>query len=114
MIDRLEDLPLDVANTAAELIDETAGVRPDVVAPNDLYLDARKVGGVIVDSRTTGERVDQIVVGIGINLTGPEFDADTTPATSIAAAGGHEVAAEALAEALADRLFARWASGVRA
>lgn len=36
--------------------------------PNDLYLDDRKVGGVLAEARWQGDALGWLVVGIGINL----------------------------------------------
>jgi BirA family biotin operon repressor/biotin-[acetyl-CoA-carboxylase] ligase len=85
----LEELPRRVADAVLEAVD--AGRRHVVwKAPNDLVSAAggAKVGGILVDARTTGEQVDQVIVGIGLNVDGPAFTtADGRAATSLAAAG---------------------------
>ena len=40
--------------------------------PNDLQLDGAKVGGILVESRVAGRRLEVAVVGSGLNLEPPE------------------------------------------
>ncbi len=54
--------------------------------PNDLYIKGRKVGGLLIDSSTSG-KVAHLVVGLGINVHEQEFPADlAVPATTLAEA----------------------------
>lgn len=47
-------------------------------APNDVIdaVSGAKVGGVLIDSRTTGAEVDELIVGVGINVGGAPFTLD--------------------------------------
>jgi BirA family transcriptional regulator, biotin operon repressor / biotin---[acetyl-CoA-carboxylase] ligase len=38
--------------------------------PNDLLVGGRKLGGVLVEAQSQGSRLESVIVGIGINLTG--------------------------------------------
>lgn len=40
--------------------------------PNDLLLDGKKTGGILVEARTTGDQVS-LVIGIGLNVNQTEF-----------------------------------------
>jgi BirA family biotin operon repressor/biotin-[acetyl-CoA-carboxylase] ligase len=40
--------------------------------PNDLLLDDRKVGGILAESRSSSERIDHVIVGVGVNLDPPD------------------------------------------
>ena len=60
-------------------------------APNDLVAraDGAKVAGLLIDARSTGSTVDQLIIGIGVNVTGPPFTtSDHRGATSLAASCG--------------------------
>lgn len=48
---------------------EDVGATAKLRWPNDLMLDDAKVGGILVESRTQDAQLDQIVAGIGINVT---------------------------------------------
>ncbi|MGF1496189.1 MAG: biotin--[acetyl-CoA-carboxylase] ligase [Elainellaceae cyanobacterium] len=39
--------------------------------PNDLVINARKLGGILLETRSRGDRVQQAVVGVGINWANP-------------------------------------------
>lgn len=65
-------LPLRIGIAAAAALEaltpETIGLK----WPNDLFLGDGKLGGVLVEARWRGERLDWAAVGIGINLAAPE------------------------------------------
>ena len=44
------------------------GLQPEIKWPNDVLLNRRKVCGILVESVWTGEKVDSIVLGIGVNI----------------------------------------------
>lgn len=73
-------------------------------APNDL-VDARdgsKIAGVLVDARTVGDRVHEVLVGVGVNVAGAAFTTqDGRAATTLAHVAGHELDRERLLERLA-------------
>ncbi len=91
---RLPLLPLAAGLAAAHAIAATTGLAPgqeiDLRWPNDLLIGPRKVGGILVESRTSSEGPPHaVVVGIGINVHQRSFAADlATPATSLDLATG--------------------------
>jgi BirA family biotin operon repressor/biotin-[acetyl-CoA-carboxylase] ligase len=46
------------------------GARSVLKWPNDLLVDGRKLAGVLVEAQSQGNRLESVVVGIGINLSG--------------------------------------------
>jgi BirA family biotin operon repressor/biotin-[acetyl-CoA-carboxylase] ligase len=73
--------------------------------PNDLYLDGRKLCGVLIDAGQGGP--DSYLIGIGINCNRVRFPPDLeATACSLALATGHEVDRGALLLAVAERLDA--------
>ncbi len=84
--------------------------------PNDVYLDGRKLGGVLIDAGVGGP--DGYLVGIGVNCNRVRFPRDLEGiATSLAAATGHEVDRGALLVELAvqlDAVLAALAKGATA
>lgn len=61
-------LPLVCAVSAAEALLRAAGVAARLHWPNDLYVDRKKLGGILCESSFTGSRLDSAVAGIGINV----------------------------------------------
>lgn len=80
---QLQWLPLITGLAAAEAIESEAGLSVDIRWPNDLLIGPLKVGGILVESRLSGARVDFAVIGIGINLYQQSFPPELG-ATSLA------------------------------
>jgi BirA family biotin operon repressor/biotin-[acetyl-CoA-carboxylase] ligase len=75
----------------------TRGLVAQIKWPNDVLLNGHKVAGILVESVWSGEEVDYIVIGIGVNvLKGslPPADLLQFPATSLEDALGREVERE--------------------
>jgi len=52
--------------------------------PNDVYLDGKKCAGILVESTTTGARLDAAIVGVGLNVNRARFEDALAPhATSL-------------------------------
>lgn len=68
------------------------GLSPRAKWPNDVYLNGRKLAGILCGMSSEMERVRHLIIGIGINVNGGEFPpeiADT--ATSLRRETGEEV-----------------------
>ena len=44
------------------------GLHPEIKWPNDVLLNRRKVCGILAESVWTGEKVDSLVLGVGLNI----------------------------------------------
>ena len=90
-------IPLAAGLAAAEAIRTVAGVAIDLRWPNDLLVGPRKVGGILVESKTKAAGLAFAVVGVGINVHQRAFDpALSTPATSLELATGRHVSRQGL------------------
>jgi len=72
---------LSIADTIGML-----GLTPQIKWPNDILLNGRKVAGVLIELVWSGEDVDCVVIGIGINVARaavPSTDILRFPATSL-------------------------------
>jgi BirA family biotin operon repressor/biotin-[acetyl-CoA-carboxylase] ligase len=56
--------------SAARAVQRATGLTPEIKWPNDLVVGRpwRKLGGVLAESTGAGDRVEAVIVGIGINL----------------------------------------------
>ena len=104
---RLPVLSLLIGVAAAEAIERVAGLPCRLKWPNDLWLGSEdpghKTGGVLLTSRLAADGVNQVVAGIGINVTAQP--ADLPPgATSLTAELGRSVDIESLVTCLIERL----------
>lgn len=60
------------------------GRRVTVKWPNDIWIDGRKCAGILVESRMLGERMDAVIIGIGLNVNRTEWPRELAPiATSL-------------------------------
>lgn len=67
------------------------GLRPEIKWPNDILLGGRKVAGILIELVWSGEDVDCVVIGVGINVAKgavPTTDILRFPATSLESALG--------------------------
>ena len=64
------------AAAVAEAMEEVAAVRPGIKWVNDLFVEGRKVCGILTEAGLDFEtgRVNYVIVGIGINLRTPKED----------------------------------------
>jgi BirA family biotin operon repressor/biotin-[acetyl-CoA-carboxylase] ligase len=93
-------LPLSAAVAVCEACEASAGVECRIKWPNDVWIDGRKVAGILVEGRP---HEGWAVLGIGLNVTtGPEELPDELReiATSLRAAAGEARAAGDVAASL--------------
>jgi BirA family biotin operon repressor/biotin-[acetyl-CoA-carboxylase] ligase len=69
----LDPLAIRIGLALAELLEGAVRGLPTVMLkwPNDLLLDGRKLGGILVETRWQGEQCLWVVVGVGLNLQNP-------------------------------------------
>lgn len=83
-ISAIKDLPVKIAYFIAEKISLIYKVNLDIKYPNDLMWHDKKVGGILVETKIQAEKVKEIVIGIGINVTQEVFPIEISKlATSI-------------------------------
>jgi len=85
--------------------------------PNDLYVNDKKLAGILVESQMQGERLQAVVVGVGLNLKTRDFPQEiATRATSLGLLGAGLAEPERLLReilaAMAVRLEAYQRTGV--
>lgn len=70
--ERLQEFPLRLAVTLAELVNERIGDRCRVKWPNDLVIGRKKLGGILVDVMNPPPPTESwAILGMGINLRTP-------------------------------------------
>lgn len=61
------------------------GLDVEIKWPNDVLLADKKIAGILINSRWIGEKVDYLVLGIGVNVTSESVPEQVDfPATSVA------------------------------
>ncbi|HYH57746.1 MAG TPA: biotin--[acetyl-CoA-carboxylase] ligase [Thermoleophilaceae bacterium] len=102
-------LPLVAAVAVCEACEAHVPVRCRIKWPNDVWIDGRKVSGILVEGRP---QAGWAVLGIGVNVTTPAFAGDLAEtATSLTlAAPGRAPSRDELLETLVGSLD-RWLAG---
>jgi BirA family biotin operon repressor/biotin-[acetyl-CoA-carboxylase] ligase len=90
---------------AAEAVKQVCGLQADIKWPNDLQIEGRKLAGVLAEGAFTGDRLDYVVAGIGLNVA---IDFGDQPelaglAVSLDVAAGRPVDALEMLAALLER-----------
>jgi BirA family biotin operon repressor/biotin-[acetyl-CoA-carboxylase] ligase len=111
--DRFPLAPLVAAVAVADACEALAPVSCQIKWPNDVWIERRKVAGILVEGRPVE---DWAVLGIGLNVAPVEFPEELRSiATSLGLDGGVPLALGALLDALAvwlgkggDEVLAAW------
>ena len=61
-------IPLAVSLALCESIKKVHKIKTDVKWPNDITIDGKKVAGMLIDTSIQGNKVENLVLGIGINF----------------------------------------------
>ena len=99
------------AVAVAEAIERSAGLSPVIKWPNDVLVNGFKVAGMLNEMSAETERVDFLVLGIGVNINmrRDQFPPDLRhPASSLAIEAGHEVGRLSFARAFLESLDAHY------
>lgn len=95
-------LPLVVGLSCARALRQQGLEQIGVKWPNDLYVDGRKLGGILIEHRGEAGGPCRAVIGVGINvnMSARQAGSVTQPWTSVQAVLGQPVSRDALANAL--------------
>lgn len=63
-------LPLAVGTSAARALKKYKNVEAKIKWPNDIVFEGKKLGGVLVESKSHGSELLGVVIGMGINVRG--------------------------------------------
>jgi BirA family biotin operon repressor/biotin-[acetyl-CoA-carboxylase] ligase len=74
----VELLSVRVGLRLAEALDARAGARVGLKWPNDLMLERRKLGGILIETRWSGSTLAWVAIGVGINVVTPTAIPDAT------------------------------------
>jgi BirA family biotin operon repressor/biotin-[acetyl-CoA-carboxylase] ligase len=89
-----------VAEAVADL-----GIAASLKWPNDLLCGGKKAAGILAEMASAGDRVEHVILGIGVNLNGTAFPPPLDGiATSLRLSAGRPIAREPFLAALCRRL----------
>jgi len=64
----LSTLPLIAGLTISKAISTSSGIPSELKWPNDVNINGRKVCGILLESSVKGEKIEYVIIGIGINV----------------------------------------------
>lgn len=83
-------------------------VSADIKWPNDILINERKAGGILIEGTSVGSNAPQIIAGIGVNLNHQNFPPELREiATSLALECGRDIDPLVFRDQLLDNLV-RW------
>jgi len=94
----------------ASAIDKVTGLNAGIKWPNDLLVDGKKVSGILAEMQGEQDRVNFLIMGVGINVNHElnDFPEELQPvATSLKLAGGRQVERVRLLQACLES-FEQW------
>lgn len=93
------------ALAVSDAVGRVCGIYPGIKWVNDLILDGRKLGGILVEGVAVGGAVTRAVVGVGLNVNTERFEGELEDkATSLLLARGERADIERLCAALIEEL----------
>ena len=70
----LEGLTFEIAKIFLEIFERNYGIRLDIKLPNDIIYNNKKVGGILVQSKSYKDIIKYLVIGVGINTNSTKFN----------------------------------------
>lgn len=83
-----EAVALGVADTVMEFLGPDANVK--VKWPNDIYVDDRKICGILIENTLCGRKIERSIAGIGLNVNQERFLSDAPNPVSMYMLSGRE------------------------
>ncbi|MBI3244362.1 MAG: biotin--[acetyl-CoA-carboxylase] ligase [Chloroflexi bacterium] len=107
---RLTQIALLGGLAALEGIEQATGLAAQLKWPNDVLIGDKKVAGVLAEAAFTGDKLESVVLGIGVNVNiGPPPDLKLDyPATCLADEAGQPLDREAVLNAILNAFDARY------
>jgi BirA family transcriptional regulator, biotin operon repressor / biotin---[acetyl-CoA-carboxylase] ligase len=101
----LADLPyliMIASLAAAHAVKEISGLEAEIKWPNDILIGGKKAGGILIENKVSGSRVEYAVTGIGINtaLKVADYNEIAETAVSLGNDAGEDLRAEIIASLL--------------
>jgi len=62
---------------------DTLGIKSTIKWPNDIYVDDRKIAGILIENRIMGNSITESIAGIGLNVNQERFISDAKNPVSV-------------------------------
>lgn len=89
---KVATLTLMAALAVVEAIEQVSGLQAQIKWPNDVYLNGKKVCGILSEMRSEPDQIRFVILGVGVNLNLTDFPEEIqSVATSVSAESGQTV-----------------------
>lgn len=106
-IPKAPQLTLITAVGVVQAIEEVTGLLPEIKWPNDILINGKKITGILTELQAESDRINSIIIGIGINVNTSieDFPEDIrTIASSLAIETGNIIDREKLIRIILQKL----------
>ena len=63
-----------VAISINEVIEKLSGKIGFIKWPNDIYMEGKKIAGILIENQWKGKNIDKAIIGVGLNVNQVNFD----------------------------------------
>ena len=102
-------LPLFIGAVIHDVL-EMYGIKSSIKWPNDIYLDNKKLTGILCESIIKNSRVKKLIIGIGINVNQTEEELSNDRMISLNSYTGHEFDRRDLLADILALVFEKWSN----
>jgi BirA family biotin operon repressor/biotin-[acetyl-CoA-carboxylase] ligase len=105
----LSTLNLSIAKITSNIIYKLSKCKLTIEWPNDLILDHKKVGGILIETTATSSKIKHLIIGIGLNLNQKTFPTYLKPiAISLSQKTGKKYIKDQFIELLNQKIIAKF------
>ena len=72
-IEKLKTITVDIAKCMIEAVNNVYKCKLDIKDPNDIMCNGKKIGGVLTQIVSSGEKIKYLLIGIGFNVNQEKF-----------------------------------------
>lgn len=104
-VNQLENFTTKIASEISKVIYGLYGYNLEIKKPNDLFLNNKKISGILTEAHTLSNEVKFLIISIGFNVNEEEFNKDTEKiATSLKKEFGKEFSREIIIKNIIESL----------
>lgn len=74
--ERLTLLTLAIAHAIRSVLEKKTEKKTEIKWPNDLLIDGKKVGGLLTEGIFNGQKLDRVLIGVGLNVLQTQFSTE--------------------------------------
>lgn len=73
----LDGLTIDIAKCMQKNIQDLYNIKLEIKKPNDLILNGKKIGGILTQANSMGDKINYLLISMGFNVNEDNFTEET-------------------------------------